>query len=249
MQRRSLLHEVYGAMDGLSKLMDEPDPTYLEKQTALRERILRDFWDEEKQAFIDSFTSGKRHLTRHANIFAILYDFVDEETQKGLCERVLLGEEAKEITTPYFKLFELMALGKCGYTEAIQDYIDSYWGGMLGLGATSSWEEYDPKKSGIEHYEMYGDKFGCSLCHSWGAGPILLLGRYIAGVRPLSVGGNRFIIKPSPGRYARFKAVVPIGTGKVTVEYKDGEMRAFSSIPGGILSWNGAESEIPVRTE
>ena len=41
-----------------------------EKLTASIEKF---FWDEEKGAYIDSFTSGKRNVTRHANIFAILF--------------------------------------------------------------------------------------------------------------------------------------------------------------------------------
>jgi hypothetical protein len=51
-----------------------------------------------------------------------------------------------------------------------------YWGGMLKLGATSFWEEYNPQKKGAEHYAMYGREFGKSLCHAWGASPIYLLG-------------------------------------------------------------------------
>ena len=239
-----LLHEVYRVMAELSALMGEPDPAYLEKAAALKARILKDFWDEEKGAFIDSFTSGKRHVTRHANIFAILYDFVDEDLQKKLAKNILLKDEAKAITTPYFKLFELMALGKCGHTEVLQDYIDSYWGGMLEEGATSSWEEYIPEKHGIEHYEMYGDKFGCSLCHAWGAGPILLLGRYIAGVRPTSVGGKTWEVVPAPGRYQHFKAVVPIAGGSVTVEYRDGQVTAESDVPGGVLKFKGQETAL-----
>ena len=239
-----LLHEVYTVMDRLSQLMDEADPKYLECAAVLKDRILRDFWDEEKGAFIDSFVSGKRHVTRHANIFAILYDFVDDKTQKSLAENVLLKDEAKAITTPYFKLFELMALGKLGYTEILQDYIDSYWGGMLENGATSAWEEFDPNQSGVEHYAMYGDKFGRSLCHAWGAGPILLLGRYIAGVRPTSVGSTTYEVAPSPGRYKDFKAVVPIADGTVTVICRNGKVQAFSDVPGGLLRYEGQETSI-----
>ena len=242
-----LLHEVYAVMERLSQLMDEADPSYGERAAALKERILRDYWDEEKGAFIDSFVSGKRHVTRHANIFAILYDFVDEKTQKRLAENVLLKDEAKVITTPYFKLFELMALGKLGFTDILQDYIDSYWGGMLENGATSAWEEYDPEKSGSEHFAMYGDKYGRSLCHAWGAGPILLLGRYIAGVRPTAVGSTKYDVTPSPGRYKEFRAVVPIADGIVSIIYKDGEVQVFSDVPGGTLKFKGRE--IPISPE
>ena len=242
-----LLHEVYRSMAGLSELMGEPDPVYLESAGRLKREILRDFWDDKKGAFIDSCTSGRRHVTRHANIFAILYDFVDENTQQELAESILLKNEAASITTPFFKLFELMALGKCGYTEVLQDYIDTYWGGMIANGATSAWEEFIPEKKGAEHYEMYGDRYGCSLCHAWGAGPILLLGRYIAGVRPTSVGTESFEAAPAPGHYKEFKAVVPIGRGSVTVEYKNGNMTAYADIPGGVLRWNGKETPIPIK--
>jgi hypothetical protein len=101
---------------------------------------------------------------------------------------VLENDAITQITTPYFKLYELMALSKLGYVEGMQDMIDSYWGGMLKLGATSIWEQYIPEETGVDHYAMYGKKFGRSLCHAWGSGPILLLGRYTAGVRPTSVG-------------------------------------------------------------
>ena len=49
-----------------------------EKLTASIEKF---FWDEEKGAYIDSFTSGKRNVTRHANIFAILFDIADKQKQ------------------------------------------------------------------------------------------------------------------------------------------------------------------------
>ena len=32
------------------------------------------FWDEEKGAFVDDYKTGNRNVTRHANIFALLYD-------------------------------------------------------------------------------------------------------------------------------------------------------------------------------
>lgn len=243
-----LLHEVYRAMEVLSALMGERGD-YAARAAALKGRILKDFWDEAQGAFIDSYTSGKKQVTRHANIFAVLYDFVDAGKQQQILHRVLLNDAIPQITTPYFKLFELMALGQLGQIEAVQEYIDSYWGGMIANGATSAWEEYIPDRQGIEHYEMYGDKYGCSLCHAWGSGPIYLLGRYCAGVRPASVGTQSFVVAPNPGRYAHFEAVVPIGCGTVSVKYADGAVTVSTEVPGGVLCWNGKELPIPVGTE
>ncbi len=240
-----LLHQVYLAMDQLSSLMGESGD-YVSRAKCLKERILRDFWDEEKGGFIDSFTSGKRQVTRHANIYAVLYDFADSEKQQQILENVLLNDKIPQITTPYFKLFELMALGQLGQMEQLQDYIDSYWGGMIENGATSAWEEYIPSRSGIEHYQMYGDKYGCSLCHAWGSGPILLLGKYCAGVKPTAIGTETFEVAPHPGRYQHFDAVVPVGEGTVSVRYADGHVTVETDVPGGTLRFAGQEVQIPV---
>ena len=211
----------------------------------LKERIMKDFWDEDAKAFIDTYASGRHHITRHANIFAILYDFVDDAQKEAITQKVLLSDSVDPITTPYFKLFELMALAKMGRLESVQDYIDSYWGGMIDNGATSAWEEFDPRKSGAEHYAMYGEPYGCSLCHAWGSGPILLLGQYCAGVRPTSVGTETFEVAPKPGRYKSFRAVVPVANGKVEVTFADGRITALADVPGGVLKWNGKEAVIP----
>ena len=199
-------------------------------------------------AFIDSYTSGRNHVTRHAAIFAILYDFVDAATQKRISESVLKGELADPITTPYFKFFELMALGKMGDIIGIQDYIDSYWGTMVRLGASSVWEQFDPRREGTEHLEMYGEKYGCSLCHAWGAGPIALLGIYCAGVRPTDTAYKTFDVAPNPGRYNSFEAVVPVCGGSVYVKYENGSVEASATVPGGTLYWNGVSAAIPVNS-
>lgn len=240
-----LLHEVYRAMESLAALMGETGD-YAARAAALKERILRDYWDGEQGALIDSFASGRRKVTRHANIFAVLYDFVEPARQEEILQKVLLNETIPEITTPYFKLFELMAVAKLGRMDLVQDYIDDYWGGMLANGATSAWEEYIPSRQGIEHYEMYGDKYGCSLCHAWGSGPILLLGRYCAGVRPTSVGTATFEVAPHPGRYAHFEAVVPIGAGTVQVRYTPERITVETDVSGGVLRFAGREEPIPV---
>ncbi len=218
-----------------------------ERAEKLKQRILRDFWCEEKHAFIDTYASGRNNVTRHANIFAIMFDIVDGEKKKQIAEEVLLKDEVPQITTPYFKLYELMALGETGYISAVQEYIDSYWGGMVENGATSAWEEYDPQRKGTEHYEMYGDRYGCSLCHAWGSGPIYLLERYCAGVYGTSVGEKTFDVRPDPGRYASFHAVVPIGEGQAEVSYADGRITVKTTVPGGTLYWK--EQTVSLKPE
>ena len=236
-----LLWQAHNAMAWLAAAVGEDGAAYLARADALKALIMEKYWDNEKRAFIDSFTSGKRNVTRHASIFAILYDFVDRETADVLVESVLENDAITKLTTPYFEFYELMALCKLGHIEYAQNMIDSYWGGMLKLGATTIWEQYDPTQSGIEHYGMYGMRFGKSLCHAWGSGPVYLLGRYCAGVAPTSIGSATFEVAPNPGRYERFDAVVPVAGGTVSVHIDCGKLRVETALSGGTVRWQGRE--------
>ena len=241
-----LLWQTYRAMAKLSALTPAiPANGYEAKADTLRASILRDFWDDARGGFIDSYTSGKNNITRHANIFAILYDFVDADTADRIYREILCGDIAEPITTPYFKFFELMALGKMGDIVGTQNFIDSYWGGMLSLGATSVWEQFDPRKEGRAHLEMYGMEYGCSLCHAWGSGPIALLGQFCAGVTPTDVAYKTFDVKPNPGKYNTFRTVVPVCGGTVTVSYEKDTVTATATVSGGTLHFNGRSAAIP----
>ena len=80
-----------------------------------------------------------------------------------------------------------MAICKVGRLDKAQELIDSYWGGMLKMGATSMWEQFDPNVPIPECYAMYGDKYQKSLCHAWSCGPIYFLGKYCLGVSATDV--------------------------------------------------------------
>lgn len=198
---------------------------YEERAEALKVAILKYYWDEEKKAFIDSFSSGRRNVTRHANIFAVLFDFVEKPRQEEILRSVLLSDSVPEITTPYFKFFELDALGKLGQQDRIWETLHSYWGGMLDRGAVTFWETFDPKEEGRAQYGMYGDPFGKSLCHAWGASPIYLLGRYFLGVRPTSPGYETYEVKPQIQYFDRLDCVVPVGEKSVHIVLRDQELR------------------------
>ena len=147
---------------------------------SLMNAINKYYWNEALEAYIDSFESGENHVTRHANIFAIFFDLVDDDRKKLLIENVLLNEAIPKITTPYFKFFEQDALCKTGFLDVVLREIHAYWGGMLDLGADTFWEEYDPSKELSKQYEMYGDPFGKSMCHAWAASPIYLIDTYLS---------------------------------------------------------------------
>ena len=187
---------------------------WLRERNALLEQIEACYWDEEKGAYVDSFTSGRRNVTRHANVFAILFDVADGERKRRLARTVLFNDTVPAITTPYFRFFELEALCRLGYLEKVLEEIKAYWGGMLRQGAVTFWEQFDPEKPPEQQYEMYGDPYGKSLCHAWAASPIYLLARYFLGLRPVTPGGAEYELQPRTDLLKSCKASFPMG-GKV----------------------------------
>lgn len=220
------------------------ETSYAEKSEALKTRINEYYWRAERGAFIDSFESGRENVTRHANIFAIMYGIATPEQCKIILERVLKNDDVPKITTPYFRGYELDALAMLGELEEVERVIAEYWGAMIKLGATTVWEQFDPNNKGVEHYAMYGYRYGKSLCHAWGATSIYLFGRYYLGVYPTEPGYASFRVEPNPGGLGSFEGEVLIPGGSVSVSLRDGKLRVLSDCPGGTLAWGGCEYAI-----
>ncbi len=179
---------VYKAMCVMAKFakMFSCDASRYEKYAKIAENNIELFWDEEKGGYVDSFETGNRHIMRQQNIFALLYLDITEERRKTIIENVLKNKDVPEITTPYFRFYELDAMMTAGETDYVLNTLRDYWGGMVKLGATTFWEGYSQSDVGDEHYNMYGIAGAKSLCHAWSAGPLFIIGKYICGVYPTS---------------------------------------------------------------
>ena len=235
-----LLRRALESMARLAALCGEDGSCYQREADALAARIDEYYWDAEKGAYIDSFASGKRNVTRHANIFALLFGYAGEKRERIL-QNVLLNDAVPAIRTPYFKFYELDALCQAGMLEEVLRRIREYWGSMVDGGATSIWEEYSPDEPMESQLGMYGDRFGKSLCHAWGASPIYLLGRWFLGVEPTSPGYATFDVRPQAAGLDWFEGSAPIGpwVGEVHVRVQDGICTACATADGGTLYWNG----------
>jgi hypothetical protein len=185
----------------------------------LKSKIFSSYWDASKQALVHSRVNGKptENVTRYTNMFAIFFNYLDGAQQHGVKKNVLLNDQVQKITTPYMRFYELEALCAMDEQNYVLKEMKSYWGGMLNLGATSFWEEYNPTKKGTEHLAMYGRPFGKSLCHAWGASPIYLLGKYYLGVKPTSPGYTTYLIEPKLGGLQWMQGKVPTPNGAVDV--------------------------------
>ena len=140
-----------------------------------------------------------------------------------------------EITTPYMRFYELETLCALGRQEQVLSEMRSYWGGMLRQGATTFWETYDPKEGYPERLAMYGNRYGKSLCHAWGASPVYLLGKYYLGVKPVKPGYAEWEARPCLGDLKWMKGDVPTPHGNIHIEMSRKQILVQASEGQGTL--------------
>lgn len=231
-----LLAASWNAMAELTEALGEDGGVYREKKARLLENIDSYFWDGELGAYVDSYVSGKRHVTRQTNIFAILFHVADAVKRESILRNVIDNNSIAPITTPYFNFYKLDMLAEAGELDSVMDAIRSYWGEMLARGAVTFWEEFDPKVTGPEQYDMYSDKFGKSLCHAWAASPIYLLARYFVGLRQTGPEGG-FVLEPRLEYFSSLECTLPIGGGDgyVSLRWDGTALEAWTNCKDGSL--------------
>lgn len=135
----------------------------------------------------------------------------------------------------------LSAKGEAGDVAGAIADMKEYWGGMLDMGATTFWEDFDldwmENAAGIDDVvpegkvDIHGDhgaycyeKLRHSLCHAWASGPAPFLMKYVLGVRILEPGCRKIAIKPALGslKWAEGAYPTPMGAVKIRCE-KDGD--------------------------
>lgn len=206
----------------------------------------RVFWSEKYHCFTHGpAEAADACVTKYANMFALFFGYLNEEQKEQAIQNAILNEDVLKITTPYMRFYELMALCESGQMETVTRFLKDYWGGMLQEGATSFWEEYFPDCHGVEKYAMYDRKYGKSLCHAWGAGPILLFGKYYLGVRPIEAGYQRFIVQPQLGGLERIEGKVPALDGWIGVRMDQHAMQVENH-SAGIGTVKAFGQELPV---
>ncbi len=213
----------------------------------LREKLLPFFWNEEKQAIVHK--RGAEDIFKFSSMFAVIYNYLDEQKKQAVADNVLFNDEVLKITTPYMRFYELEAMCMLGKHEQVMSEMLDYWGGMIEEGATSFWEKYVPGEHGAEKYAMYGRPFGKSLCHAWGASPIYLLGKYFLGVQPTSPGYQTFEVRPNLGGLKEMEGTVPTPFGCVYIKMNKEQVIVKSDSAGGTLIVGEKQIPIPANQE
>ena len=229
-----------------------------ENAAKLRAEIVPLFWNEAKGALMhllrDDGTLDPQ-LTRYPNMFGLSWGYFDDAQRESVLKNVIFNDSVMKIQTPYMRFYELDALCRLGQRKRVLDEVRAYWGGMLDVGATSFWENFDlawtngcfridemPVAGKRDIHGDYGEfcypGFRHSLCHGWASGPAAWCIRHVLGIRPLDIGCRTIEVKPFLGdlEWARGGIALPDGRAvEVDVMRRgDGSLDVKVHAPDGV---------------
>ena len=168
-------------------------------------------------------------------------------------DQVLAKDGVRGVST-FYGYYMLEAMAKAGDVQRGMDTVRDYWGGMLDMGATSFWEDFNiewtenafridqlpvPGKKDI--HGDFGDYcykgFRHSLCHGWSSGPAPWLIAHVLGIQVADVGCRTVDVKPFLGdlKWAEGSFPTPLGVVKVRHErHADGSIKSEIAAPDGV---------------
>lgn len=159
---------------------------------------------------------------------------------------------AKNFST-FYGYYMLQAQAKAGNYQGAIDVIRTYWGGMLDMGATTFWEDFNLEwMSGsapidelvpVGKKDIHGD-FGnfCysrlrhSLCHGWASGPTAWLSEHVLGVKVIAPGCRTLKIEPHLGDLEWVEGTFPTPKGDVHISHRkqNGKIVTKVKAPKGV---------------
>ncbi|MDR1980894.1 MAG: alpha-L-rhamnosidase [Tannerellaceae bacterium] len=168
-------------------------------------------------------------------------------------EEVISVGGVRDFST-FYGYYMLQAQAKAGNYSTAMDNIRQFWGGMLDMGATTFWEDFNlewtENAAGIDELVPKGKKdihadFGAycyknlrhSLCHGWASGPTAWLSEHVLGVQVVEPGCKVLRIEPHLGDLEWVEGTFPTPQGVVFISHKkgaDGKIKTEVKAPKGI---------------
>lgn len=166
----------------------------------------------------------------------------------------VLGVNGVQGVSTFYGYYMLEAMAKAGEIQHGIDTVRDYWGGMLDMGATSFWEDFDldwtlnafridempvPGKQDIhgDFGQFCYKGFRHSLCHGWASGPAPWLIAHVLGIQVAGTGCRKVRINPFLGKLTWAEGTFPTPQGVINVKHersKDGEIKTTVSLPVGV---------------
>lgn len=211
------------------------------------------------QSMATSCQEGAARLTanvpdmNHSKQAAALLSLAGLVPSGKAVDEVIAVDGPKNFST-FYGYYMLQSLAQAGEYEMAMDIIREYWGGMLKLGATTFWEDFNLEWAenayGIDQLpvegkdDIHGD-FGdyCyvglrhSLCHGWASGPTAWMSEHILGIKILEPGCSKVAIDANLGNLEWAEGTYPTPHGIIYVKHtrrKDGTIDSEIKAPRGV---------------
>lgn len=227
---------------------DEEADRYLVLREGLVQKIVSDFWDEERGIFAEPIHAERETdlVAQDTGVLAVLFGLVD--AKKGLRILQYLREHMwtpyGSTTTdrsydlpesnwphnrqiwPFMNAYEVEARFRMGDVDGALELTRRCFGNMLEKGSATFWELVNPDDGtfSIKPFApgYHHDSMNSS-CHGWSANILHILSRHLLGITPLEPGFRSVVIEPNP---------VPTGWIEGTVPVPDGQIHISCSIVG-----------------
>lgn len=169
---------------------------------------------------------------------------------KEVNRQVLAVDPTQNVST-FYGYYVLEARAMAGDYEGAMEVIRKYWGGMLDLGATTFWEDFNldwaSNAGRIDEItpagkaDIHGD-FGdyCyvglrhSLCHGWASGPTSWLSKHVLGIEVLEAACKKVRVNPHLGDLKWVEGSYPTPYGPIRVKHiklADGKVESIVIAP------------------
>ena len=175
------------------------------------------------------------------------------EDAKTINKKTLAVNPTDSISS-FYGYYVLQARAMAGDYDGAFDVIRKYWGGMIDLGATTFWEDFDMKwlenagrideitpAGKVDVHAQYGSYcykgLRNSFCHGWASGPTAWLSQHVLGVTVVEAGCRKVKIEPHLGDLKWVEGTYPTPLGIISVRHEkkeDGTVKSTIKAPKGI---------------
>jgi len=195
------------------------------------------------QKMLDKITIPKQEVFKKQ---IVSLGYLANQIDSSEAKEKLLKDGVKGQST-FMSYFIYKAMNKLSDIDTTLESMKEYYGGMLSIGATTFFEDFDiewlqgsgridklPKKNQKDFHGDHGafcyQGFRHSLCHGWSSGPISFLVEDVLGVKVLEPGCSKLEIKPNLRKLEYAKGIYPTPYGKVYIDAKKVDGKVVTTI-------------------
>jgi hypothetical protein len=180
---------------------------------------------------LNRLIQGHNNLKQAAALMAIAGTLTPQQA----CNDVVSVGGPKDFST-FYGYYMLQAQALAGQYQQAIDIIRQFWGGMLDMGATTFWEDFNVEwldnAARLDEITPNGKKdihgdFGAycypgfrhSFCHGWSSGPTAWLTEHVLGIQVVAPGCKAIKIEPHLGDLQWVEGTFPTPYGVVSVKH------------------------------